>query len=550
MKEDERHRAKTLFIVLAVLCVFTGLLLGAVSYPRQEIGSADMAGYAEIGRSLIEGRPFHVGFVQHFFLKHQSPMHPADHYAPMKGILMAPFFLFLGVTPFVTTLPSLIIGTLLFPLLVFGICRRLGLTPAACFVAGLATLWNPLFINHATESLADIDQAFFGACALYVLLGRPGWKRPVFSGCWTALAFLTKTSGLFLIPGYLLFFAADDTRKPAGRLKHAVLYLLFFFLVSSPWLLRNQKLYGDPLYTANKYIAAMTDYCGMFEMVGPAVALYWDSEPPTLTDVPARYGVKRMAEVLAGRLLATLKYLPFLGSILLAPLLLRDKKIRIISMGALFFALVSFITFAVHERYLLTLFPAGIALTAALLNLLGRALGSYLSGAAGMQPGTERWRFHRPEKTAAALIFMSLFLFVGGFVESAETIVAKYGLFRSPPASYASRLSEWIDRHTPADAVIMSMSAIEIRFYTGRLTISPTSSEPAAFSRILRHYGADYFAMPAASPKPVFNPIFNACQAYVNSPYFSGQLLTGNRAFRIWRLDQETAGHARMRHPR
>jgi hypothetical protein len=537
----ERQNDKASFVCLIVLCVMTCSLLAFVSYPRQEIGSADMAGYAEIGRSLIDGHPFKVGFVQHYFLKHENPTHPVDHYAPLKGILMAPFFFFLGVTPFVTTLPSLMIASLFLPLLIFGICRRLGLMPAACLVGGLVTLWNPLVINHATESLADIDQAFFGACALFVLLGNTSWRRPVLGGLWTALAFLTKTSGLFFIPGYALFFLVDQEKKPAGRLKHAVLYLLVAFLVSSPWLLRNQKLYGDPLYTANKHIAAMTDYCGMFEMVGPAVAVYWDKKPPTLADVPGRYGFRRVIEVLTGRFLATLKYLPFLGSILIAPFLVRERKVWVISIGAIFFAVVSFLTFAVHERYLLALFPAGAVLTAVLLNLGGKTLAAYLTGALGSFPGTKRWRFQRSEKVAAVIIFVSLCFFVGGFAESTETVMAKYGYFRAEPVSYPYRVSRWIRDHTPADAVIMSMSAIEIRFYSGRQTLSPTSSGPEAFKTILAHYGADYFAMPASCPSPVFTPIFNSCLAFVNSPQFDGRLLVRNRFFRVWRLGKKGA---------
>jgi len=523
-------------MVLVFLCVLTGILLGVVAYPRQEIGSADMAGYAEIGQSIIEGRPFRVGFVQHYFLKHPHPVHPVDHYTPLKGILMVPFFYLMGVTPFATNLPSLIIGSLLFPILIFGICRRLRLTPAACFVGGVAILWNPFTINHATESLADIDQAFFGACALFVLLGKTSWRKPVFAGIWTALAFLTKTSGLFLIPGFMLFFLVERDGTSFRWLKHTALFLLFIFLVCSPWLLRNQKIYGDPLYSANKHIAALTDYCGMFEMVGPAVAFYWDKEKPALTDIPDRYGFRRVAEVIGGRFLATLKYFPFLGSILIAPFLLRERRIWIISAGALFFALISFITFAVHERYLLILFPAGIALTMALLDYLGKTLGAFFTGAMGMSAGTERWRFHRPEKVSAILVFITLLFFIPNFAESTETIIAKYGYFRSRPQSYAYLLSKWIEEHTPPDAVIMSMSAIEIRFYTGRRTLSPTSSGPEAFERIISHYGADYFAMPPTSPKPAFTPLFNSCRTYVRSPQFNGRLLTRHASFRVWQL--------------
>ena len=534
MKEEQSYKVYFLFLMSLGVCA--ALLLGIISYPQREIGSADMAAYAEIARSITLGQPFQVGYVQHYFQKYETPFHPVDHYPPLKGVLIAPFFLILGVTPFAAILPSLMIGTLLFPPVVFGMCRRLNCAPPVCFVAGLATLGYPLIVNHAGESLADLDQAFFVACAIFSLLGRRTWKRPVLAGFWTALAFLAKTSGLFVIPGFSLFFLLDEKERFTNRLKYLAVFLLFVFLVSSPWLLRNQVIYGDPLFSMNKHVAAMTDYCGIFEMVGPAVAMYWGEKPPTLADVPSLYGYRRVAEVMWGRSLSVLKFLPFLGSVLLAPFFVRSRNVRLLCIVALSFSLFSVLTFAVHERYLLALFPVGICLTASLLNIAAKTLSAFLSRPSGEGGGGSPWQIHRPEQVTTTLMLLSLCLFIGYFAESAEIVLGKYLVNRSVPTSYAYKVSEWIDGHLPEDAVVMTLSALEIRFYSGRYTLSPTSSGPEAYKKILNHYRVEYFAIPAFNPNPVFSPLYSACLAFLESPHFQGQLMEENKFFRIWRL--------------
>jgi len=534
---EKGQRFRSFFFLLLLLGLLTALVLGVVSHPRKEIGCRDMAAYADMARSIVDGHPFYVGFVQHYFLKYNHPFHPLDHYFPLKGLLIAPFFRFLGVSPFAALLPSLIIGCLLFPPLIFGICRRLDCSPAACFVGGLVMLWHPLVITNTAEVLADLDFSFFAACALFCLLGKKTWRQPVLAAFWMAAAFLTKLPALFFLPGFSLFFLADKNEKFSARWKNLVLFLFLFFLFSSPWLLRNIRLYGDPLFTTNRYVAGLTGYESVFEWDGPGVALYWEKEPPALTSVLSRYGYRHAAEVLAQRFLVTLKSFPFLGVLVLVPFFTRERSIRVIALCAILYALFSLVTFAVHERYLLAVLPAGVVLTAFLLNLAGRAMGSLFSRPFAESKGVYPGWFYRPGKVATIMILMSLLFFLGDFAESTEKIIGKYGKYRTRATSYPYLVSQWIDLNLPEDAVIMTTSPVEIRYYTNKITLTPASGTPRDFREILDHYQVEYLALPPTGS----GPLFAACREFIRSPLSQAQLLVRNKSFRVWRLKKNPA---------
>lgn len=73
---------------------------------------------------------------------------------------------------------------------------------------------------------------------------RDGWteKTALAVGLLTAAAILTKTTGVALLP---ILVVAAVVRRPSAK-QFALVLAPILFLVT-PWLLRNQSLYGDPL---------------------------------------------------------------------------------------------------------------------------------------------------------------------------------------------------------------------------------------------------------------------------------------------------------------
>lgn len=95
---------------------------------------------------------------------------------------------------------------------------------------------DPLLIALCTWVLA--------VCALAVREGWT-WKRAVLAAVLTGLALLTKTTAVALLPALLLAALIPQTKKPSLAMAGAT--ALIALLIAAPWLIRNQRLYGDPL---------------------------------------------------------------------------------------------------------------------------------------------------------------------------------------------------------------------------------------------------------------------------------------------------------------
>lgn len=125
--------------------------------------------------------------------------------------------------------------------------------PVAVGAAAIGALM-PMFV--ALHSAVSNDPLLFAFCTWTLALlaqairqgpsPRLAWAVAVLAG----LGLLTKTSALALIPTALVgFHFACATHRADGAMKlHRVLIILLApLLLASPWLLRNQALYGDPL---------------------------------------------------------------------------------------------------------------------------------------------------------------------------------------------------------------------------------------------------------------------------------------------------------------
>lgn len=113
----------------------------------------------------------------------------------------------------------------------------------------------PMHVALAASVTNDImSEAFFAAvlwiCARALRTGWT-WGSAFWAGLLTGLAVLTKSICVALLPAVL--FALGQGFYRAGRLNwkpltaKAALFLIVFLSVAGWWLLRNQRLYGDPV---------------------------------------------------------------------------------------------------------------------------------------------------------------------------------------------------------------------------------------------------------------------------------------------------------------
>jgi len=151
--------------------------------------------------------------------------------------------------------------------------------PELALVAAAFAALLPMHV--ATSGAVSNDPLLYCICtwtmALVVHGVRDGWttKLAVGIGILVGLAILTKTTGLALLPVLLvaLFLKGENKIKPSQAATAAVLIAV----ISVPWLLRNQRLYGD-LFAMNAFNQAFANspQASMFiEAAGP-MGYWWD----------------------------------------------------------------------------------------------------------------------------------------------------------------------------------------------------------------------------------------------------------------------------------
>ena len=212
-----------------------------------DIGAPDERQHANYVARLVEGKGFPV-----FEFHYPDPEGIEYHQPPLYYGLTAGYAKIVGLEGETIRSPggrairwiSLLFGAAgvigVYVLGAMGFGRReIGLIAAAFF----ALLPMNVALSGAASNDPPLIALFVWTIALISIGLRDGWtiRLALACGTLTALAILTKTTGLALLP---VIGLAAAMRRPS--LSQAAAVLLPAFLIPLPWLLRNQSLYGDP----------------------------------------------------------------------------------------------------------------------------------------------------------------------------------------------------------------------------------------------------------------------------------------------------------------
>lgn len=142
---------------------------------------------------------------------------------------------------------------------------------------------NPMFSHIFTTLTNVVLVAFFATAFISFELFYSKKKKPLkitfIQGILLGLGFLTKTSMLSLLFAYIfLFFKRWKTLKEKSlfKMEEAALFVLGFFITSGWYILRSQKLYGQPFeFLILKDLDPVAHHLTLLEKVGPLN--YWNS---------------------------------------------------------------------------------------------------------------------------------------------------------------------------------------------------------------------------------------------------------------------------------
>lgn len=97
---------------------------------------------------------------------------PEDHWPPLYSVLILPFLLLLGKTALAAKLPSIIILSILLPVLVDSLTRRIISDWIAAFGVALTVMSYPQLFYSSLFCWADVAFAFLVCFAAFLAIGR------------------------------------------------------------------------------------------------------------------------------------------------------------------------------------------------------------------------------------------------------------------------------------------------------------------------------------------------------------------------------------------
>ncbi|HEY3175064.1 MAG TPA: glycosyltransferase family 39 protein [Candidatus Polarisedimenticolia bacterium] len=235
-------------LLVAVLLVGALLRLGAIQHHRSL--DYDEGRYLDNAANIMKGRGLATHYTSHFF-REAPPLHAEDISSPLYPYLLAGTFQLTGVEPRAAQLWSLFAGCLMIAL-TFVLGRRL-FDERTALLASILVALNPDSVIMSSWSMTEM---LYGAMVLGILLLADGngiaslsLTRAAALGGACGLLYLTRANGLSVAAAMGL--VALVQRRPAA----AAGLVLAFLAVVSPWLARNQRVFGSPTWSAMKHVA-------------------------------------------------------------------------------------------------------------------------------------------------------------------------------------------------------------------------------------------------------------------------------------------------------
>lgn len=285
-------------IVIWVVSLAVAAAVIGMFYRVRFVGPSDEAiDYGQIAYNISKGRGFVTNNIVPlglYFWKDVREAYDIEH-GPVYPIFLAMLIGLRGAQD-----STLAIGSLIWFVLSLVLVYFVGswmFSPRVGFWAAVILLFSEAALTMLATSGMPIAMAGFLLLASCYLLYRPSFeqldadtgqvvevwasrtpRRSFAAGLVTGLAYLTQLSlWLLLIPG-TIYLALTN---PERRAKHVVLFLVGFALISSPYWIRNIRLFGNPFFNLRAYEV------GMATKPYPGYSLYRRYEegkrPPSVT---------------------------------------------------------------------------------------------------------------------------------------------------------------------------------------------------------------------------------------------------------------------------
>jgi len=207
----------------------------------------DEMNYVQLAKNLYYGEGYTVTFINFLYLS--SPFGSPDFYwPPLLPYVIYLFYIVFGVSDFSAKLVSVIFGSLLvIPIYFLG--KQLFNEKIGFLCALLVTVSRNLVL-FSIQVNADIPLVFFLTTCVYWNIKsteNANLKYCLLSGLFFGLAYLARFSAIIFLP--ILLFNLLYLGKTKKKVYSFFLFVASFFVIISPWLIRNVLLTGSPFFS-------------------------------------------------------------------------------------------------------------------------------------------------------------------------------------------------------------------------------------------------------------------------------------------------------------
>lgn len=253
MRPDaDRQQLRRKILLVAILFAFIALIYLIYNVSRFDaLTNINAMDYAQIARHVVRGEGFITSFIKPLSLTYEESItnHPDLTYPPVHMLWTAAVMRMLGEDDRSVSHSSGLAFLLTVPLIFL-----LALKLFDWRTAVLATFLFGTHIANLGYAISGLESSLLGLLfAGLLLLLYQASESDGHEMTWVAAAGLVM--GLLFMTKYVWAMAAIPVivylivMRPRRRIARVAVFLLLFVAVSSPWLYRNYKLTGDPVFT-------------------------------------------------------------------------------------------------------------------------------------------------------------------------------------------------------------------------------------------------------------------------------------------------------------
>lgn len=480
------------FLLLIVLLALPTAHMIHNAFSSRLIMNPDPAGYAILGRNMINGNGFTTDVVWNFIFQYDDVSHPEDSFTTLQPLAIAGSILLFGDSIPATKLPN-IIYYLALVLSVYFIAGRITGRPWYGFAGAMAVAFNPFTYNMAAyNNFNDLGFAFFVLWAFYYLwsIGEskssPAKKDLILAGIFTGFALLQKPQGVLILMSALVWFPYKFREQ---RIRRSVSCFGIIFgialLVNMPVVIRNLIAFGTVGFPSHSYQNVMHSFAwGRYNPLRwhAMLQVYYDNLP-TYSDMISRHGAKHIL------LIAPLHRFMELSTVFI--------KGRIVPYPMLFFSILGLYFLKAKANKtgygLLLLTFMTLSILFVLLNHFEDRYYFFLVPLFAPAFGIGLIRIFSSFKSVPLRILITIAIAITAGVMTRDLLFSISRMeARGKVYSGRSALYNKISELTKPGENILCFNPFSMAYHTGRKAIAPPDADVETIIKITRHYKIKY----------------------------------------------------------